>query len=44
MSLFISIFIGGGIGALTRYILIEQINKSFVSSFPYKEKNLQTIY
>ncbi len=35
MSLFISIFIGGGIGALTRYILIEQINKSFVSSFPY---------
>ena len=35
MSLFISIFIGGGIGALARYILIEQINKSFVSSFPY---------
>ena len=35
MSLFISIFIGGGIGALTRYVLIEQINKSFVSSFPY---------
>ena len=35
MSLFISIFIGGGIGALTRYILIEQINKSFVNSFPY---------
>ena len=22
-------------GALTRYVLIEQINKSFVSSFPY---------
>ncbi len=35
MSLFISIFIGGGMGALTRYVLIEQINKSFVSSFPY---------
>ena len=35
MSLFISIFIGGGIGALTRDVLIEQINKSFVSSFPY---------
>ena len=29
MSLFISIFIGGGIGALTRYILIEKINKLF---------------
>ena len=35
MSLFISIFIGGGMGALTRYVLIEQINKSFASSFPY---------
>ncbi len=35
MSLFISIFIGGGIGALTRYVLIEQINKSLMSSFPY---------
>ena len=35
MNLFIAIFLGGGFGALTRYLIIDQINKFGPNSFPY---------
>jgi len=35
MNLFIAIFLGGGFGALSRYLIIDQINKLGTNSFPY---------
>ena len=35
MNLFIAIFLGGGFGALTRYLIMDQINKLGPNSFPY---------
>ena len=35
MNLFIAIFLGGGCGALSRYLIIDQINKLGGNSFPY---------
>tara|TARA_Y100000590_G_scaffold156696_1_gene180126 strand:+ start:24 stop:401 length:378 start_codon:yes stop_codon:yes gene_type:complete len=35
MNLFIAIFLGGGFGALSRYLIIDQISKLGPSSFPY---------
>ena len=35
MNLFIAIFLGGGFGALTRYLIIDQISKLSPNSFPY---------
>ena len=35
MNLFIAIFLGGGCGALSRYLIIDQINKISSNSFPY---------
>jgi len=35
MNLFIAIFLGGGFGALTRYLIIDQISKLGPNSFPY---------
>ena len=35
MNFFIAIFLGGGFGALSRYLIIDQINKLGTSSFPY---------
>ena len=35
MNLFIAIFLGGGCGALSRYLIIDQINKIGTNSFPY---------
>tara|TARA_B100000579_G_scaffold274308_1_gene226638 strand:- start:36 stop:413 length:378 start_codon:yes stop_codon:yes gene_type:complete len=35
MNLFIAIFLGGGCGALSRYLIIDQINKLSSNSFPY---------
>ena len=35
MNLFIAIFLGGGCGALSRYLIIDQINKLGTNSFPY---------
>ncbi len=35
MNLFIAIFLGGGCGALSRYLIIEQFNKLTSNSFPY---------
>tara|TARA_B100001540_G_scaffold289628_1_gene285736 strand:- start:917 stop:1294 length:378 start_codon:yes stop_codon:yes gene_type:complete len=35
MNLFIAIFVGGGCGALSRYLIIDQINKLSSNSFPY---------
>tara|TARA_Y100000768_G_scaffold360631_1_gene318016 strand:- start:363 stop:740 length:378 start_codon:yes stop_codon:yes gene_type:complete len=35
MNLIIAIFLGGGCGALSRYLIIDQINKISSNSFPY---------
>ncbi len=35
MNLFIAIFLGGGFGALSGYLIIDQINKLGTNSFPY---------
>tara|TARA_Y100000748_G_scaffold267904_1_gene239114 strand:- start:611 stop:988 length:378 start_codon:yes stop_codon:yes gene_type:complete len=35
MNLFIAIFLGGGCGALSRYLIIDQMNKLGTNSFPY---------
>ena len=35
MNLFIAIFLGGGFGALSRYLIIDQINKLGTNLFPY---------
>ena len=35
MNIFIAIFLGGGFGALSRYLIIDQINKLGTNSFPY---------
>ena len=35
MSILISVFLGGGLGAIIRYLVIEQINKLFVVAFPF---------
>ena len=35
MNLFVAIFLGGGFGALSRYLIIDQINKLGTNSFPY---------
>jgi CrcB protein len=35
MNLFIAIFLGGGLGAITRYLIIDQINKANPNIFPY---------
>ena len=35
MNLFIAIFLGGGFGALSRYLIIDQNNKLGTNSFPY---------
>ena len=35
MSILLSIFLGGGIGALLRFLIIEQTNRLFLSSFPF---------
>ena len=35
MNLIIAIFLGGGCGALSRYLIIDQINKFSSNSFPY---------
>ena len=35
MSILISIFLGGGFGAIIRYLVIEQVNKLFLVAFPF---------
>ena len=35
MNLIIAIFLGGGFGAITRYVVIDQINKINPNMFPY---------
>ena len=35
MSILISVFLGGGLGAIIRYLVIEQVNKLFVVAFPF---------
>ena len=35
MNLIIAIFLGGGFGAITRYVVINQINKINPNIFPY---------
>ena len=35
MSILISIFLGGGFGAIIRYLVIEQVNKLFLIAFPF---------
>ena len=35
MNLIIAIFLGGGFGAITRYVIINQINKINPNMFPY---------
>ena len=35
MNLIIAIFLGGGCGTLSRYLIIDQINKISSNSFPY---------
>ena len=35
MSILLSIFLGGGLGALLRFLISEQTNRLFLSSFPF---------
>ena len=35
MSILLSIFLGGGVGALLRFLISEQTNRLFLSSFPF---------
>lgn len=35
MNLIIAIFLGGGLGAITRYVVMDQINKINPNMFPY---------
>ena len=35
MSILISVFLGGGFGAIIRYLVIEQVNKLFLVAFPF---------
>ena len=35
MSILISVFLGGGLGAIIRYLVIEQVNKLFLVAFPF---------
>ena len=35
MSILLSIFLGGGVGALLRFIISEKTNRLFLSSFPF---------
>ena len=35
MSILISVFLGGGLGASIRYLVIEQVNKLFLVAFPF---------
>ena len=35
MSILLSIFLGGGVGALLRFLISEQIDRLFLSSFPF---------
>ena len=35
MSILLSIFLGGGLGALLRFLISEQANRLFLSSFPF---------
>ena len=35
MSILLSIFLGGGVGALLRFLISEQTDRLFLSSFPY---------
>jgi len=35
VSILISIFLGGGFGAIIRYLVIEQVNKLFLIAFPF---------
>ena len=35
VSILISVFLGGGFGAIIRYLVIEQVNKLFLVAFPF---------
>ena len=35
MSILLSIFLGGGVGALLRFLISEQTDRLFLSSFPF---------
>ena len=35
MSILISVFLGGGFGAIIRSLVIEQVNKLFLVAFPF---------
>ena len=35
MSILLSIFLGGGVGALLRYLISEETDRLFLSSFPF---------
>ena len=35
MSILLSIFLGGGVGALLRFLISEQADRLFLSSFPF---------
>ena len=35
MSILLSIFLGGGVGALLRFLICEQTDRLFLSSFPF---------
>tara|TARA_Y100000816_G_scaffold19291_1_gene12566 strand:+ start:173 stop:547 length:375 start_codon:yes stop_codon:yes gene_type:complete len=35
MAILLSIFLGGGFGALLRFLISEQINRLFLNSFPF---------
>ena len=35
MSILLSIFLGGGLGALLRFVISEKTNRLFLSSFPF---------
>lgn len=35
MSILLSIFLGGGLGSLLRFLISEQTNRLFLSSFPF---------
>ena len=35
MSILLSIFLGGGVGALLRFLISEQTDRFFLSSFPF---------